>query len=290
MELKPAEEKLTPISMDGLFQDFSPVWRRTPGRRKKFILNLADVKFVDPYAAVTLCLLIETIAGRLKAKPRIIPPQAETVTGYLGRLGFWNHISLIADIQGGIESANRSLLPLDSDVLLELTPIRNAKDVKDITEHLLKIISTNLEYSDKSANKIINLISELCRNILDHSSATGWATAQRYVHANGTRFLQIGVADAGIGIKESLKTRYPRAGRWTHQEAILKALQKDFSRFPKRGLGLYMVHRIVEDFKGHLQLRSGDSRVFLGTTQRGFHVDWFPGVQASISLSERAGA
>jgi sensor histidine kinase regulating citrate/malate metabolism len=97
--------------------------------------------------------------------------------------------------------------------------------------------------------------------------------------------LQIGVADAGIGIKESLKTRYPSAGRWTHQEAILKALKKDFSRFPKRGLGLYMVQRIVEDFKGHLHLRSGDSRVFFGTTQRGFSVEWFPGVQANGNLA-----
>ncbi len=290
MELKPAEEKLTPISMDGLFQDFSPVWRRTPGRRKKFILNLTDVKFVDPYAAVTICLLIEAVAERLKARPRIIPPKEDLVTGYLGRLGFWDHIGLVADVEGGIDLAKKRVFPLDSDVLLELTPIRNATDVKNITKHLLKIIAANLEYSDKSVNKIINLISELCRNILDHSNAAGWATAQRYVHADGTRFLQIGVADAGIGIKESLKTRYPKAGRWTHQEAILKALQKDFSRFPKRGLGLYMVHRIVEDFKGHLHLRSGDSRVFLGTTQRGFSVDWFPGVQASISLSERAGA
>jgi sensor histidine kinase regulating citrate/malate metabolism len=73
----------------------------------------------------------------------------------------------------------------------------------------------------------------------------------------------VGVADLGIGIRQSLATRYRQAERWSHIQAIVNALQKEYSRHPDRGLGLFMVSQIVGAYQGSLHLRSGDARLYL---------------------------
>lgn len=289
MEIKLATGKLTAVSMDEVFKAFAPVWNRRPGRRKKFILNLENVGFVDPYSAACLCVLLETISGRIKAPPKIIPPKSDAVSHYLSSLGFWRHVSSIADIIGEVDSTKKAV-SLDSDVLLELTRIEKVEDINEVTRHLLKIIECNLRYSKPSKGKIINVVSELCCNITDHSDATGWVAAQKYTQPDGGRFIYIGVADGGRGIKDSLGSRFKAAEQWTHQEAILKALTKDISRLPNRGLGLSTVQEIVGEFRGHLHIRSGDYRFFLGSKVGGFPGALFPGVQVSIRLSEHQGA
>ncbi|MDD5584333.1 MAG: hypothetical protein PHV55_04690, partial [Candidatus Omnitrophica bacterium] len=73
---------------------------------------------------------------------------------------------------------------------------------------------------------------------------------------------------------------------WSHSDAIVQALKKEFSAFPNRGLGLYMVSKITKDYGGALHVRSGDARVYIRYNARGSQTVLFPGTQVSISLSE----
>lgn len=281
MEIKPVESRLTAISMDGLFEQ---AMRRSNGSRP--VVNLQDVDFVDPYSAASLCVLVEYLRSETDETPRILLPKNLNVRGYLRRMKVWEQLDGLADLDGSAGGASGSS---DSDILLELTRIDSKSAIEGATEHLLQIVSANLGYKRKSINAVTNTISELCFNVLDHSETTGWAVAQRYHRANGSRFLAIGVADCGIGIKKSLGTRF-RTGGWSHFDAIINALKKEFSRFPKRGLGLHMVKKIVFDFGGNLHIRTGDCRLYLAAKPQGISGAVFPGTQVSISLSEHAGA
>lgn len=270
--------------MDGVF---ATAVTAVAGARKGVVatLDLSDIEFFDPYAIAGLCVLIEFLVARTGRRPSVRLPRDLNVRGYIRRLRVLEHLSAIADLDdvpGDIGSTT-------SDVLLELSRIDSKKSIDKATENLLQIVSANLGYKRRSLNALTNTISELCFNVLDHSEGSGWAVAQRYTRPGGSRFLWIGVADGGVGIRQSLSTRFD-VSQWSHFDAILNALKKNFSRFPKRGLGLHMVKRIVFDFGGSLHIRTGDSRLYLAARPQGFQGPLFPGTQVGISLSENAGA
>ena len=113
---------------------------------------------------------------------------------------------------------------------------------------------------------------------------------QRYTSRAGRKFVIIGVADLGIGIRESLGKRFSQAREWPHYRAIANALRKDFSRYPDRGLGLYVISQIVNQYHGSLDIRSGDTSLYVRQRARWVQSCPFPGTQVGISLSEKAGA
>lgn len=286
MQLTATTDTLNAISFDQLFASAAPLLNRAAKNIPKVTVDLNAVKFIDPYGVAGLIILLETIRRRSNVKPRLIAPTDVAVWDYLRRLGAVSHLRNTAQIDGVDETL--AARERDSDVLLGLTPIRSQADVDEVLSHLTQIVSVNLGYSAPSVNAILNTLSELCHNVLDHSDATGWAVAQRYFRRTGACFVRISVVDAGIGIKESLGKRFSTAS-WSHFDAIENALKKNFSRFPNRGMGLHMVGRIVGEFRGTLDIRTGDCRLFVGHQACGIPGAWFPGTQVGLSLSERKG-
>lgn len=285
LEIQPAHSRLTAISMDDLFEQATKALLDRDGDARP-ALDLGKVEFFDPYAVASLCILVEHLAAVTGETPKVLLPNNLNVRGYLRRMKVLDRLATLAELDApaGDSSGNP-----DSDLLLELTRIDSKSKIEQATEHLLQIVSANLGYKRKNINAVTNTISELCFNVLDHSEGTGWAVAQRYHRADGSRFVAIGVADGGVGIKKSLSTRY-QTRFWSHFDAIVNALKKKFSRFPKRGFGLHMVKKIVFDFGGNLHIRTGDSRLYLAAKPKGFQGAMFPGTQIGISLSEHAGA
>jgi len=177
------------------------------------------------------------------------------------------------------------------DILLELTRIEKKNgsqqdDIKNILSRLSVILQNQLNFKEKETAGLSTIISELCYNIKDHSEDEGYVAVQRYQRrTDGKRYVIIGVGDLGVGIKNSLNKRFD-VSTWSHLEAIIQALKKDFSAYPERGLGLYMVSKITKDYSGTLHIRSGDFRLYLRHNPRGVETALFPGTQVSISLSE----
>lgn len=288
MEIAAGPGKLNVQSYDRLLLGAAPIWSTKPRSISQVTLNLSQINFVDPFGLAGLAVLTESIARRTKLPPVIILPVNPNVTGYLSRLGAWEHLGKISELRSDAPLASH-VGGVDSDVLLELSPISSAADIQKILASLSTIIENNLGYSRASVNAVMNTLSELCQNIVDHSDSAGWAVAQRYHRSSGTCFVWIGVADAGVGIKQSLGKRYA-VQNWTHFDAIVYALKKNVSRLPNRGLGLHMVNKIAHDFGGSLHIRSGDSRLSVAGTAEGVPGPWFSGTQIGISLSENAGA
>jgi anti-sigma regulatory factor (Ser/Thr protein kinase) len=218
----------------------------------------------------------------------VILPSDRELHGYLCRMNFPAVTSPNAGLEGTVGGGGAGG---PSDVLLELTPIEQQADVEQVIRHMLgrvrRILESELGYGDRDVTAFCTVLAEACTNICDHSEDRGVVAAQRYTQRGGTRYVVVGVADLGIGIRQSLATRYRSAERWSHIQAIINALQKEYSRHPDRGLGLFMVSRIVGAYRGSLHLRSGDARLYLRHRAQRLAASPFPGTQLAISLSAR---
>jgi anti-sigma regulatory factor (Ser/Thr protein kinase) len=276
---------LTAVTMDTVFAGAAALVEGPAlGGAEELRLSLEEVKFIDPYGLVGLWCVLRYLKRQHPAVV-VIPPTDSDLRGYLRRMNFPAETSVIAalDEHGGEGGPSRS-----SDVLLELTPIAHQADVEQVIRRIVgrvrRILERELGYGERDVTAFGTVLAEACTNIVDHSADRGVVAAQRYTQRGGTGYVVVGVADLGIGIRQSLASRYPQAGRWSHSQAIVNALQKEYSRHPDRGLGLFMVSKIVGAYRGSLHLRSGDARLYLRHRARRLTVGSFPGTQLAISL------
>lgn len=279
---------LTAVTMDAVFAEAAAlVEGPSDGGAAELRLILEDVKFIDPYGLVGLWCVLRYLKRRHPAVV-VIPPTDRELQGYLRRMNFPAVTATIAGLEGNVGGRGSSG---PSDVLLELTPIARQADVEQVLRTMLgrirRILERELGYGERDVTAFCTVLAEACTNVCDHSADRGVVAAQRYTQRGGTRYVIVGVADLGIGIRQSLAARYPQAERWSHIQAIVNALQKEYSRHPDRGLGLFMVAKIVGEYRGSLHLRSGDARLYLRHRPRRLAAGPFPGTQLAISLSAR---
>ncbi len=287
-DLRVGVPRLTAVTMDTVFAEAAAlVAGHSDGGAEELRLILEDVKFIDPYGLVGLWCVLRYLKRPHQAVV-VIPPTDRELQGYLRRMNFPAVTSNLAVLEGNVGGRGASG---PSDVLLEMTPIEKQADVEQVIRNMLgrirRILERELGYGERDVTAFCTVLAEACTNICDHSADSGVVAAQRYTQRGGTRYVVVGVADLGIGIRQSLATRYREAQRWSHIQAIVNALQKEYSRHPDRGLGLFMVSKIVGEYRGSLHLRSGDARLYLRHRARRLAAGPFPGTQLAVSLSTR---
>ena len=252
-------ENLSAISCDAVLRQFAQFVEGRP--QDNIVLDLSGLTFVDPYGMGMLCLIARHLS-RTFWDISCRMPEAEALRSYLARM---NVLSALRQFVSFEEEAVPPRHAASNEALLEVTPITRRDDVESVLrligQRVSAILAEELNYKDREIAGFKNVVAELCHNILDHSFDRGYVAAQRYVdHRRGKKFAIIGVGDLGIGIRQSLATRYDVTA-WTHATAIANAVRKQFSRDPTRGLGLYVVSRICHEYGGGLHIRSGDARV-----------------------------
>ena len=285
---------LSAVSCDSVlrqFAEFAAHGRKDQNGRGDHIgLDLSELTFVDPYGMGMLCLIARYL-NRTFRKVSCKVPDADSVRRYLSRMN-------VLDALGRFVSFEGSPIPVRHVVsregLLEVTPINQQGDVESLL-HLIgrrvsAILAEELNFRERDITGFKNVVAELCHNVLDHSCDWGYVAAQRFMdQRRGKKFAIIGVGDLGIGIRESLATRYD-VSNWSHATAITNAVRKQFSRDPTRGLGLYVVNRICGIYGGSLHIRSGNARVyFRSRSVYRNEIASFPGTQISITLYQSDG-
>ncbi len=282
----------TPRIADDLLPDFLRLVHQPVGQVAVEV-DLGAVAFIPPYGLVVLCLM-GRYARTFCSEVRYRLPESLVLRRYLRRMRFAEAVAGFAQLCGPPLPPESDHTRPDSEALLELTRIEERVDVERLLGHIADrveaILAVELRYTALEINRFKNVVAELCHNILDHSLNWGYVAVQRYqdpqTHA---KYAVIGVGDLGIGIKKSLAQRY-EVGEWSHGEAILNALKKHCSRDPSRGLGLYVVEQICRRYGGNLQVKSGDTRVYVrGRRHFEHHSAYFPGTLLSISLCQRQG-
>ncbi len=281
------EQNLSAVSCDTVLGDLSDFL--AAHSKGGTVLDLTQLGFVDPYGMALLCLVgrlmgthCEHVSCRL--------PEDSAIESYLTRMRVFEDLTKHVTLD---RTPHTDRAPARNDSLLEVLEISQQGDVEAalalIESRVSSILTDELGYAVREITDFKQVVAELCHNILDHSGDRGLLVAQRYVnHKLNQKFAIIGVCDLGMGVRTSLGSRFDTAG-WSHGEAILRASQKEVSREASRGLGLYIVNRICQDYRGSLHIRSGDARVyFRGKRTRVLESGPFPGTQVSITLYEKA--
>jgi anti-sigma regulatory factor (Ser/Thr protein kinase) len=247
----------------------------------KLRIAFNNIDFVDPYAMCFLWVLGTSLKEELDEVSFVIPNFH--VQSYLGRM----HVLQALERAGiTIEERQEITYHRESGVLLEATEIDGSeRNITKIVSKVESILQSEVGCAQRDVGNFCAALSELCHNVRDHSEGRGIAVVQVYKKGNGKRFVVLGVADNGRGIKASLIDRYSSSTIDSHKTAIRAALQKEFSRLPDRGYGLFRVKQIVSKYDGSLTIRSGNARLLYRDRYTFFNTASWLGTQVGISLS-----
>jgi anti-sigma regulatory factor (Ser/Thr protein kinase) len=267
----------------------------SPGSITELSIDLSSIDFIDPYGMIGIIELGEYLKNQ-GINIKLILPKTE-VLSYMLRLDFFKFTHSIF----GEEGLPSTKIPryIESDVLLEITPVKKSLDIHDIIAKVRKraksILQKHLNYDEEAIDNFIVALSEVCQNIPEHSQSTGLVAIQKYFYERRLKknAVKIAVMDLGIGMKESLnrKLAYVLKEKWSDEIAIQKALFEGVSRYddPGRGHGLTKVRQLVERWKGKITIRSGTAKIGIIPSWdierlHDISLTYLPGTQISIIL------
>jgi anti-anti-sigma regulatory factor len=267
---------------------------------RQLIIDLEQVRFVDPYGMVGLLVLARFLRQR-SCEPVLMLPRSDEVMRYLDRMDFSRYAERLCAIDlTTLWPDGEYSRSAHSDVLLEITPIARSEDIHYIVDRVREraqtILSQNLHYEQAAIDGFVVALSEVCQNIPEHSEDVGYVAIQKYFYGRrlGRNLVKIAVMDLGVGFRASLGPKYgTQSTEWSDRTALRLAIFEGASRYddPGRGQGLSAVRRFVERWHGKLMIRSGAARVGLSpawdrSPTRQSKLTLFPGTQVSIVLPE----
>ena len=275
-------------------------------------LDLRAVHFMDPFALCALVLFINHLPDHALPVKLLLPgwPPAgdyvstkpseqknlESLPGgvvsYLTRMGFW-------ELVGDRLDCRREQLPVwpadapESHVLLDLT-VMHSHDAISVMLRKTGELLQGIGYSVVGRGHVLEVLSELCSNVLLHAQAEfgGVAAMQTYRNRQGVRCVVMGIGDAGIGVRASLSANEKLAARLADDaQALGVAVQAGASRFATSGHGggLPRVLEIARRYGGRVAMRSGEGALaFNGEDgeRRSFDAPLLPGTYLRILLPE----
>jgi len=258
-------------------------------------VDLQDVTFIDPYGMVGLLEMGRVFTA--KTIPKILNlPRSEEVIKYLERMDFFKFARDYFRLESSQPTLpEKYLRSVDSDVLLEITPVEKSDDIHFIVgkvkERAQSILSTHLHYDEKAINGFIVSLSEVCQNIIEHSETAGFVGIQKYYFQNlGKNVVKIAVMDTGLGFRKSLSERFSFQ---SDLQAIEEAMLRGASRYADegRGHGLAAVRRFVKQWNGKVSIRSGTAKraiipAWAWGKEKESNLISFPGAQINILLPE----
>lgn len=238
------------------------------GGIERLVIDLTEVTFAWPAPLVTLAALLSATLP-IGLSVRLIVPIHEACRRYLAASGFiallhqQGRIELdgVGDLAGYGPSQLVTVLPIvHLTAETDLTPLAH-----QVAERLDVVLGSGSSTWDIKRQAIVSTVRELCANIFHHSGGrSGYIAAQRYyVKTTGEPFVEIGIADLGDGIRQSLATRYAELGRESDARTLMRMLTENLTRVdePHRGNGYWILQNATKDLKGSFELRSGSGSV-----------------------------
>ena len=180
---------------------------------------------------------------------------------YLERMGLFSFLGIESDMQiTEHESAGRFI------------PITQIKNSAELTKFITEMIPL-LHLEPKQAESIKYIVSELVRNVLEHScSQYGAILAAQYYKKSNT--IKIGIVDTGVGIQKAINQSHAAT---THMRAIQLALTPGITGTTTReggteynaGAGLFFIKSIAKINRDFFVIYSGDTMYKLLKTRAG---------------------
>lgn len=170
---------------------------------------------------------------------------------YLERMGLFRFVGIQSDIKiKSHEPAGR---------FIPLTAITNSGELTKFITDMIPL----LHLEPKQAEPIRYIVSELVRNVLEHSRSDKGAIvcAQYYKKSN---IIRIGIVDTGIGVKKSINTSYKAPA---HIDALKLALTPGITGTTRKeggtefnaGAGLFFIKSIAKVNRDFFMIYSGNA-------------------------------
>jgi hypothetical protein len=259
----------------------------------EIVLDLTEVTFVTPGSLAPLAALVEH-ASRTLPPLRLHAPLNVDCRRYLASAGLLQMLQGVVTVHGaeeldGVGPSN------SAETVLPLTRLCGQSELPPLLQHLEQRLDDMLGYADDSwdAKKrpIISTVRELCENVFQHAGGSpGWIAAQKYRSGTGDAFVEIAIADAGIGVRRTLSTHHTEFLSALDGEALERMVKEHLSRYtdPLRGNGYYVLQEATKDLDGSFFLRSGSGAVGRRRRSRLLRQDalaHWPGTHLEIRLT-----
>lgn len=256
------------------------------------IFDLRGVEFISPCALVQLTAACHALARA--GSTASIHVDDESTRSWLLRAGFVRAVQPVAHFRPSIPAARARLFDLmrdDNPLLIEVTSLQHGADLPALLDHIVQVLRRRLRYTKYDAFDVAKAVSEVGQNTFDHNDGIGGFLAMQVFGKGTRRFLEIGVADYGIGLQATLHHNPDYATIRTDAQAIRQAIQLGTSEFEAsdrtRGTGLYDLLHIAYQHGATVQIRSGTAKArFRADRQQGwlFPVPPMPGVQIALAM------
>jgi len=164
---------------------------------------------------------------------------------------------------------------------MPLTQVRTHSELASVIANVSALLHLDKEPAGLAA--VQYCVSELIRNVLEHSSSVDGAfvCAQRYLNKNPRR-VSIAVADCGSGISEHLKSAYPQVGndsvtalRFAMMPGITGAQRGMYGTPDNAGAGLFITRTIAKTTGGYFVLLSGNAAYRLRRSAKGSQAELY---------------
>ena len=266
-------------------------------------LDLTEVRWIDPFGIVGLVLFLRNlppealpVALRLRGFPAqpSETPTSEGALAALTKLGFWEEVAHVLLLpESGLPQ--RPYWLEDRNVLIDVTRL-HSRDAINVLLRKSGEILQNLQFDPVARGNVMEVLSELSSNVLDHAETEygGLLVTQTYVNAHGARFLVTSLGDAGVGVRRSLGGNALLRDRLeSDAQSLAVAVGKGNSRFATsgRGGGLPRVLEIARRYGGVLAFRSGSGALaYAGAADKRqvFDAPFQQGTQLRLALPEKA--
>lgn len=284
-------EKLDSITFDRLLASNNPFVANDG------MFDLRGVQFISPCALVQLAAACHALARA--DKKTLIHVEEEGIRSWLLRAGFARAVQSVADFLPTIPPARSLLFDLmreGNPLLIEVTELQSSMDLPALLNQIVRVLRYRLRYKKYDAFDVAKAVSEMAQNTFDHNHGVCGFLAMQVFGSGPSRFLEIGVADYGSGLRATLQNNPACASSiHTDRQAIHHATQLGVSEFAMsdstRGTGLYHLLQIAYRHGGTVQIRSGVAKArYRADRQQAwmFDVPPMPGVQLALLLPTKA--
>lgn len=280
-------QKLDAVSFDALLT------QQDPFNHPECKFDLQAVRLITPAGLVQLAAACHALkrGGR---KP-IIAVQNDSVRNYLVRSGFVSTLEQIAQFMPPyrrIATYQYEYYRGSSPMLIEVTKIEAESALPTILDKIVWVLRHRMRYHKYDAFDIATAVSEIAQNTFDHNYQTCGFIAMQVYGEKPDRFVEIGVADYGGGLTETLKRNPKNPSIRSDLQAIYLATQLGISEHddPTRGTGLHHLLDIAFRHEGSVQIRSGAGAMRFRMDKRqgwGFNVPPMPGVHVTLTLQSK---
>jgi len=250
------------------------------------LLDLKNVRFVDPYALLLLHLLIlerEELGNPID----VSWPQTPKVNRWMDAMGI---VAGNSPCSSNLQNSSPSTRDSES-TLQPITKIEDESGIGRVVDGFHHRLAERYPLTESSRRALVAVMIELFQNIPHHSNATGTVSDPHGIAAmqDYEDSIFLAVADKGIGLSASLSLRDGYQGL-SDAGALDMVLHQGVSRFddPGRGGELRRIAELVRSWDGVFALRSGRALYYFDS--RGgdiYDVPPFSGVQLGLRLPRR---